>query len=90
MRTFILKTIIITLVIYILFQLTFGRIISNISTEIKAFSNHHKRIEIKQKILSEMKKATDKKNFFSNEEKKILSNFINKIINELKIDSYEK
>ena len=84
MRTFILKTFIVTVAIYILFKLTIGQVIGGISSKINSFSNHHQRIEIKQKILDEIKKGTEKENFFSDEERVILSNFINKIINELK------
>lgn len=84
MRTFILKTIVITLAVYILFQFTLGQIINNISSKFKLVSNHQQRIEIKTKILDEMKKGTEKENIFSNEERVILSNFINKILNELK------
>ena len=85
MRTFILKTIVITLAVYILFQLTLGQIINNISSKFKLVSNHQQRIEIKTKILEEMKKGTEKENIFSNEERVILSNFINKILKELKV-----
>lgn len=84
MRTFILKTFIVTVAIFILFKLTIGQVIGEISSKINSFSNHHQRIEIKQKILDEIKKGTEKENFFSDEERVILSNFINKIINELK------
>ena len=83
MRTFILKTIVITLAIYILFQFTLGQVINNISSKFKLVSNHQ-RIEIKTKIFEEMKKGTEKENLFSDEERVILSNFINKILNELK------
>ena len=69
MRTFILKTIVITLTIYILFQFTLGQVINNISSKFKSVSNHHQRIEIKTKILEEMKKGTEKENLFSDEEK---------------------
>jgi len=87
MRTFILKTIVITIAAYILFQFTLGQVINNISSKFKLISNHHQRIEIKTKILEEMKKGTEKENLFSNEERTILSNFINKILDELKITS---
>ena len=84
MRTFILKTVVITLAIYILFQFTLGQVIRDISSKFKLVSNHHQRIEIKTKILEEMKKGSEKENLFSDEERVILSNFINKILNELK------
>ena len=50
MRTFILKTIVITIAIYILFQFTLGQVINDISSKFKLVSNHHQRIEIKTKI----------------------------------------
>ena len=87
MRTFILKTIVITLAVYIVFQFTLGQVINDISSKFKLVSNHHQRIEIKTKILEEMKKGTEKENLFSDEERVILSNFINKILNELKTTS---
>ena len=44
-------------------------------------------LEIKEKILKEMKKGTEKENFFSDEERVILSRFINKILKELKTET---
>ena len=85
MRTFILKTIVVTLAIYILFQFTLGQVINDISSKFKLVSNHHQRIEIKNKdFRRDEKKAQEKENLFSDEERVILSNFINKIFNELK------
>ena len=49
-------------------------------------ANQQQRIEIKEKILKEMKKGTEKENFFSDEESVILSRFINKILKELKTE----
>ena len=84
MRQFILKTFIIFIAVYILFQITLGYKINEVSSKIKSIANQQQRIEIKEKIFNEMKKGTEKENFFSNEERIILSRFINKIINELK------
>ena len=42
------------------------------------------RLFIKKKILNEMKKGTEKEYIFSDEERVIISKFINKILNELK------
>ena len=57
-----------------------------ISSKIKSMANQQQRIEIKEKILKEMKKGTEKENFFSDEERVILSRFINKILKELKTE----
>ena len=84
MRQFILKTFIIFVAVYILFQITLGFRINEFSSKIKSITSQQQRIEIKKKILNEMKKGTEKEYFFSDEERVILSKFINKILNELK------
>ena len=86
MRQFILKTAIIFVAVYILFQITLGYRINEFSSKIKLMANQQQRIEIKEKILKEMKKGTEKENFFSDEERVILSRFINKILKELKTE----
>ena len=87
MRQFILKTAIIFVAVYILFQITLGYRINEFSSKIKSIANQQQRIEIKEKILKEMKKGTEKENFFSDEERVILSRFINKILKELKTET---
>ena len=72
--------------VYILFQITLGYRINEFSSKIKSMANQQQRIEIKEKILKEMKKGTEKENFFSDEERVILSRFINKILQELKTE----
>ena len=64
MRQFILKTAIIFVAVYILFQITLGYRINEFSSKIKSMANQQQRIEIKEKILKEMKKAQKKKIFF--------------------------
>ena len=49
--------------------------------------NKNERENIKIKILNEIKKANNKENYFSREEAQILSNFINKIVDELDVDN---
>jgi len=90
MRLFILKTAIITVAAYALFQFTIGHKIDSLSKKVKSLSSQHQRIEIKQKILSEMKKGSEKENIFSEDERIILSNFLNKILLELKINPNKK
>ena len=87
MRSFILKTFIITFAVFVLYKLTIGREIDTFSSNIKSLTNQHSRIEIKQKILSEIKKGSEKERIFSDEEREILSNFLKKIIAELDLKS---
>ena len=85
MRSFILKTTIITAAIYVLFQLTIGYRVDNFSKNIKSLTNQHERIKIKTKILEEINKGNKKDYLFSIEEREILSRFINKILIELNL-----
>ena len=87
MRSFILKTFIITFAVFVLYKLTIGREIETFSSNIKSLTNQHSRIEIKQKILNEIKKGSEKERIFSDEERDILSNFLKKIISELDLKS---
>jgi hypothetical protein len=85
MRPFILKTTIVVIAFYILFQITIGYRLNYFSSKIKSLSSQHSRLDIKEKILNEMKKGTEKDNIFTNDERLILSNFINKVFEELNI-----
>ena len=73
--------------LYILFKITIGSVINTYFSKIEKLTNQKNRIEIKEKILLELKKGTEKENLFNSEEKIIISNFINKIIRELNISS---
>ncbi len=87
MRPFILKTFIITFAVFVLYKITIGREIETFSTNVKSLTNQHSRIEIKQKILSEIKKGTEKEKIFTDEERDILSKFLKKVISELDLKS---
>ena len=76
MRPFILKTFIITFAVFVLYKITIGREIETFSTNVKSLTNQHSRIEIKQKILSKIKKGTEKEKIFTDEERDILSKFL--------------
>ncbi len=85
MREYTIKIVIALIALYVLFKITIGALISSYVLKVKSFTDHSQRIIVKEKILEEMKKGTEKDNFFSNEESLIISNFLNKIINELNI-----
>tara|TARA_B100000767_G_C19458474_1_gene407089 strand:+ start:67 stop:333 length:267 start_codon:yes stop_codon:yes gene_type:complete len=86
MKLFIYKTIIAVFFLYILFEFTIGSRIDFYSNKIISLNDQQKRIEIKSKILNEMKKGSEKDNLFNEDERNIISNFLNKVINELKIN----
>ena len=83
MREYTIKIIIALVAAYILFKITIGSVINTYVTKIKSLKDYSQRTEIKEKILTEMKKGTKKEYFFNENERVIISNFLNKIINEL-------
>ena len=83
MREYTIKITIAVIALYILFKFTVGSVINTYGTKVKLLTDHSQRTEIKEQILQEMKKGNEKENFFNEEEKVIISNFLNKIINEL-------
>ncbi len=87
MKLFIYKSLIIIFFLYILFELTIGSRLDQLKDQITFINDQKKRIEIKEKILDEMEKGTEKENYFNDKEREIISNFINKILKELKINS---
>ena len=87
MRIYIYKIIIAVVSLYILFEFTIGSRIDFYSNKIKSINDQQKRIEFKEKILKEMEKGSKKENYFSEKERIIISNFLNKIFKELKIKS---
>ena len=83
MREYTIKIIIALVATYILFKITIGSVINTYVDKIKSLKDYSQRTEIKEKILTEMKKGTEKEYFFNENERVIISNFLNKIINEL-------
>jgi len=86
MRNYTIKIIIAAGALYILFKLTIGAILNTYISKIDTLTSETYRIEFKEKVLSEMKKGSERENYFTKNEQIIISNFINKIVNELKIN----
>lgn len=89
MRQYTLKVLIVIFAIYVLFKLTIGSVLNSFSSKIEKITNQTNRIEIKEKILLEMKKGTEKENLFTKDEKIVISNFIKKVVKELNLNSTE-
>ena len=83
MKAFIPKLVISLLALYILFELTIG---SRIDYFMNIFSDSQTRLEVREKIKSEIKKGLEKENYFTEEERVVLTNFIKKIRKELDLD----
>ena len=91
MKIFIYKTSIVIISIYLLFQFTIGQVLKNYESKVESLLyNKQGREQILEKIKKEIKKANEKENLFTTEEKELLSSFINKIQKELSIDESQK
>ena len=91
MKIFIYKTSIVIISIYLLFQFTIGQVLKNYESKVESLLyNKQGREQILEKIKKEIKKANEKENLFTTEEKELLSNFINKIQKELSVDKSQK
>ena len=87
MKIFIYKTLIVISSVYLLFQFTVGQEIRNYENKIEnLLHNKVKKKQVIEKIKEEIKSATQKENLFTDDEKELLSNFINKIQKELSLD----
>ena len=84
MKIFTLKLVISLLLLYVLFELTIG---SRIDHFRNTFSDSQTRLEFKEKIKNEIRKGTAKENYFTEEEKVLITDFINKIKKELDLDA---
>tara|TARA_A100001015_G_scaffold281782_1_gene345359 strand:- start:76 stop:336 length:261 start_codon:yes stop_codon:yes gene_type:complete len=83
MKIFIYKSLIIFFLIIIGFKLTFTYAQKTIERKIDHLTSKEYIDTIKQKLRSEIKNATEKKDLINNEDKDLLNNFINKIQKEL-------
>ena len=73
MREYTIKIIIALVAAYILFKITIGSVINTYVAKIKSIKDYSQRSEIKEKILTEMKKGTEKEYFFNENERVIIS-----------------
>ena len=91
MKIFIYKTLIVIISIYLLFQFTIGQALKNYESKVEnLLYNKQGREQILEKIKKEIKRANEKENLFTAEERELLSNFINKIQKELSIAESQK
>ena len=91
MKIFIYKTSIAIISIYLLFQFTIGQVLKNYESKVESLLyNKQGREQILEKVKKEIKRANEKENLFTAEERELLSNFINKIQKELSIAESQK
>ena len=85
MRDYIYKIIIFIVAIIIIFEFTLGRYLNNFNQQLDAFTSKEGRKEIVESLKKEIKKANEKENYLSEEERVLIKDFIKKIQKELEI-----
>ena len=90
MKVFLVKTIIIVVFVFILFQVTVGSQINKLKNSIAIMSNKEQREIYKDKLKDEMRKGIEKDNYFSEDERILISRFLKKILTELELIDINK
>ena len=85
MRNYIYKVIIFAFAIGIVFEFTLGKYINKFNQQLDIFTTAEGRKEIVSSIKKEIQKANEKENYFDEEERVLLSDFLKKIQKELDI-----
>ena len=86
MKLYIYKLLIAIFFLFIFFELTIGKRVDYLTDKFNPFTDSQERSQLKEKILAEMEKGSKKDNYFSENERIIISNFINKLLKELNIN----
>ena len=87
MKQYIYKIIIAVIAVVITFEFTIGKEISLINEKINLFGSVEGRKNIIKSIKKEMRKANNKENYFDEEEKILIRNFLLKIQNEINLEN---
>tara|TARA_Y100001970_G_C14104791_1_gene787484 strand:+ start:278 stop:544 length:267 start_codon:yes stop_codon:yes gene_type:complete len=88
MKQFIYKTIIAIIAIVLIYELTIAKQIKQFSDQTEIFLSKEGRKDGIEKIREELKKAVKKERYLSEEDAKLINEFIKKIVLELKLSDY--
>ena len=83
MKIFVVKTFVVALAFFIVFELTISSKIKMAQEKIIKFNQKSERVKIKEKIFKEIENANKKDQIFSENDRLILSEFFKKIQKEL-------
>ena len=87
MKKFLIRTVIVIVAVFFLYQFTFGSEISNLKSTLASFSDKGKREMFKEKLKDEMKKGIQKEKYFKEEDRILISQFLKKILKELDLNN---
>jgi len=85
MKIFIYKLLISLAAFYVLFELTIGSRMDHFTDMVNSIKDIDQRVILKEKLKDELRVAIKKENYFTEEERYLISNFIKKIQSELAI-----
>tara|TARA_B100001057_G_C22567274_1_gene839716 strand:+ start:205 stop:459 length:255 start_codon:yes stop_codon:yes gene_type:complete len=84
MKSFVYKTIFLSLVIFVLFQLTIGVKIRQFEERLNNLKSKENIEVVKNKIRKEMRSAVKKERILNEEDALLIKQFLNKINSEIK------
>ena len=83
MKIFVYKALFVFVCIFLLFKLTVGVKIKQFERELDNFKSKENIENIKNKIRKELRNAVEKENYLSDDDAKLINEFINKLKQEL-------
>ena len=83
MKIFVVKTFIVALAFFIVFELTISSKIKLAKENVLKFKEKTERVKVKEKIFEEIERANKKDQILSENDRLILSEFLKKIQKEL-------
>ena len=87
MRQYIYKIIIAIIAVIITFEFTIGKELKQLNEKFDIFGSSEGRKKVVSSIKKEIKKASEKENYLSVEERILIKNFIKKIQSEINLNN---
>lgn len=87
MRQYLYKTIIAVIAVLITFEFTIGKELKQLNEKFEVFGSSEGRKKLVSSLKKEIKKATEKENYLSVEERILIKNFIQKIQKEINLEN---
>ena len=86
MKIFVIKTLIIFISFFALFQLTIGSLVNSLKEDLSDQLSREKIIHVKDKIRDEMKKGIEKEQMLNPDDADLIGKFLKKLIKEVNIN----
>jgi len=86
MKSFVVKTLIASIIFYVLFEIMIGSRLDVVKDYLEIGKDKAGRMKIKEKVFHELEEANKKEQILNERERKIISEFLRKIQKE--INSY--